>query len=80
MNVAPRYGTNDDLEDLFQKAAAKGIRIVLDLVAGHTSIEHPWFVGRSDLIQLRFRIKNLLTSLLRHLIHFTTRNKVLRPV
>jgi glycosidase len=41
--IAPRYGTNDDMFELIEAARARGIRIVLDLVAGHTSIEHPWF-------------------------------------
>lgn len=41
--VAPRYGTNDDLRRLFEQAHARGIRVVLDLVAGHTSIECKWF-------------------------------------
>ncbi|UKI32255.1 MAG: hypothetical protein L6W00_01120 [Lentisphaeria bacterium] len=41
--IAPRYGTNDDMKRLCEEAHARGIRIVLDLVAGHTSIEHPWF-------------------------------------
>ena len=41
--VAPRYGTNDDLKQLFEQAHARGIKVILDLVAGHTSIEHPWF-------------------------------------
>lgn len=41
--VAPRYGTNDDLRRLFSEARQRGIRVLLDLVAGHTSIECEWF-------------------------------------
>ena len=41
--VAARYGTNADLKRLFSKAHKLGIRVILDLVAGHTSVEHPWF-------------------------------------
>ena len=42
-NVAPRYGTNADLVELFRRAHQRGMHVCLDLVAGHTSIEHPWF-------------------------------------
>jgi glycosidase len=41
--IAPRYGTNDDMSALVQAAQQRGIRVVLDLVAGHTSVAHAWF-------------------------------------
>lgn len=41
--AAPRYGTNADLKELFEKAHARDMHIILDLVPGHTSVEHSWF-------------------------------------
>ena len=41
--VAPRYGTNEDLKRLFDEVHKRGMHILLDLVPGHTSVEHPWF-------------------------------------
>lgn len=37
------YGTLDDMKLLIEKAAAKGISIMMDIVANHTSSEHEWF-------------------------------------
>ena len=50
--VAPRYGSNEDLRELFAEARRLDIRIMLDLVAGHTSDQNPWYqasqqVGRN---------------------------------
>ncbi|WP_158799843.1 alpha-amylase family glycosyl hydrolase [Pedobacter sp. L105] len=42
--VAPRYGNNDDLRQFMSKAHQLGLKVCLDLVAGHTSIDHPWFI------------------------------------
>ncbi|WP_197284889.1 alpha-amylase family glycosyl hydrolase [Sciscionella sediminilitoris] len=43
LTVAPRYGTNEDLARLVGAARKRGIRVLLDLVVGHTSDQHPWF-------------------------------------
>ncbi len=42
--IDPRYGNRDDLAKLVDSASHKGIRVLLDLVAGHTSDQHEWFV------------------------------------
>ena len=41
--VDPRYGSNTQLVKLVEKIHGKGMRIFMDLVAGHTSDQHPWF-------------------------------------
>lgn len=48
--VAERYGTIEDLKNLFAQIHARGMHIFLDLVPGHTSEEHEWFVqsGRAE--------------------------------
>jgi alpha-glucosidase len=46
--IDPRYGSRDDLSKLVDSASRKGIRVLLDLVAGHTSDQHEWFVRSAD--------------------------------
>jgi len=43
--VDPRYGDNDDLAELADQARMRGIRLLLDLVPGHTADTHPWFAA-----------------------------------
>ncbi|MEU2198813.1 alpha-amylase family glycosyl hydrolase [Isoptericola sp. NPDC019482] len=48
LTIAPRYGTNEDLAELAEEAGRRGIAVLLDLVAGHTSDQHPWFTASAD--------------------------------
>jgi maltose alpha-D-glucosyltransferase/alpha-amylase len=48
LSVDPRYGTNEDLSRLVERARGLGIRVLLDLVAGHTSDRHPWFAASAE--------------------------------
>jgi maltose alpha-D-glucosyltransferase/alpha-amylase len=48
LSVAPRYGDDDDLVRLVEEARSRGIRVILDLVAGHSSDQHPWFRASAD--------------------------------
>lgn len=42
-SVDPRLGTLGDFVEFTRQASHRGIRVIVDLVINHTSIEHPWF-------------------------------------
>ncbi len=42
-SVDPRYGTLGDFAEFVSKANDLGIKVIIDLVVNHTSIQHPWF-------------------------------------
>lgn len=42
-DVHPDYGTLAHFEALLREAHQRGIRIVIDVIMNHTSVEHPWF-------------------------------------
>jgi alpha-glucosidase len=46
--VDPRLGSLDDLAGLIAETHRRGMRLLLDLVPNHTSIEHPWFREHPD--------------------------------
>lgn len=41
--IDPRFGTNSDLVELVNQAHARGMKVILDLVAGHSSDQCEWF-------------------------------------
>ena len=48
-DVDPSFGSLRDFDALIAEARAVGLRVMIDLVLSHTSIEHPWFVeSRKD--------------------------------
>lgn len=41
--INPEFGSMADMDELIEKAKQKGIKIIMDLVANHTSSKHGWF-------------------------------------
>jgi len=46
--VDGRYGSLGDIVELVRAATGRGIRVIVDLVVNHTSIDHPWFQAAGD--------------------------------
>ena len=42
-SVHPRYGTMRDFRTFVREAHRRGLRVITELVANHTSDQHPWF-------------------------------------
>lgn len=42
--IDPSFGTLEDFDRLIARAHALGLKVILDMVWGHTSDRHPWFV------------------------------------
>jgi alpha-glucosidase len=47
-DVDPRFGTLADADALIATAHAHGLKVLMDVVPCHTSIEHPWFREHPD--------------------------------
>ncbi|MFH0767067.1 MAG: alpha-amylase family glycosyl hydrolase, partial [Bacillota bacterium] len=43
-DISREYGTMHDMETLIAEAQKRGIYIMMDIVANHTSSQHQWFI------------------------------------
>ena len=43
MDIDPEYGSLDDFDELVKECHARVIRVIIDTVFTHSSVEHPWF-------------------------------------
>jgi alpha-glucosidase len=46
--IDPVFGSFADFDALVEEAHARGLRVLMDVVPCHTSIEHPWFREHPD--------------------------------
>lgn len=53
--VGERYGSAGDYVEFMNQAHALGLRVIVDLVVSHTSIDHPWFQSACRSRQSPFR-------------------------
>jgi alpha-glucosidase len=60
--IDPVFGTLDDFDSLVAAARARGLRVLLDLVPCHSSIEHPWFSEHPDWYIWRDEPNNWLSA------------------
>ena len=61
-DVAPRYGTIEDYRALCDAAHKRGMKVIFDLVAGHTSIDHPWFIQSGKMEQNEYTNRYIWTN------------------
>ena len=68
--VAPRYGTNEDLKQLFKEAHQRNMHVILDLVPGHTSIESDWFKQscKAEKVVFSALLQNVMATFLLYVI------------
>ena len=54
-NIDPHYGTMDDFDRLVNTAHEKGLKIIVDFVPNHCSVEHPFFKDAIASADSRYR-------------------------
>ena len=60
--VSPRYGNLDDAKALFARAHELGMHVIIDLVPGHTSEEHAWFLESKKVERNEFSDRYIWTD------------------
>ena len=60
--IAERYGTDEDMKQLLERAHQMGMHVLLDLVPGHTSDQHPWFLESSKAEENEYSGRYIWTS------------------
>ena len=53
--IDPRYGSLGDFVEFIRTANDRGMRVIVDLVVNHTSVEHPWFRSARQSVDAPFR-------------------------
>lgn len=44
--IDPRFGTNEDWQEMVTAANSKGIKVVMDMIFNHCGINHPWMTDK----------------------------------
>lgn len=48
LGINPRIGTLEDFRAFMKAAKLRNMRVVMDLVVHHTSVQHPWFIAATS--------------------------------
>ena len=49
-DIDPEYGTLEDFDALIKACHNRGIRVIIDQVYNHSSVEHPWFKEAAEFL------------------------------
>ncbi len=50
-DIDPEYGTLEDFDELIKACHDRGIRVIIDQVYNHSSVEHPWFTEAAEFLK-----------------------------
>ena len=54
-SIQPEFGTMADMDELIRTCHERGIELIMDLVANHTSDQHPWFQAALRDVNSKYR-------------------------